>query len=205
MISEAKSSQSPCRVQYSGGDAEAVARKHELTSPRIPERKGELPAQLLEHSLTRFLPQVRQDFRVAMRNETMPVFHESRALFGKVEELAVEDRKHVSGFVRDGLLSIRKADDAEPSRDQGHPRPQKDTFLVRTAMRERPRHRTNCVLRRLAPSCHIHDACDAAHNFALRKFAHATVAARTPEAFSNETRRRNRFPRRVEGIRRDLN
>ena len=67
------------------GDAEAVAREQELAPALIPEREGKLPAQLLEHALLIFLPQVREDLRVAVRDQPMPArlatpraFRESR-------------------------------------------------------------------------------------------------------------------------------
>ena len=51
LISEANSSQSPCRLQNSGADAEAIAAEMQLALAFVPQRDGELSAQPFPHPL----------------------------------------------------------------------------------------------------------------------------------------------------------
>ena len=99
-------------------DAEAVAPEHQASLAFVPQRDGKLPAQPLEHSPLMLLPQVRNDFRVAVFDQPMPARLQLRPLFEVVEKLAVEDHDDVALLVGHRLLAIGEADDAQPARGQ---------------------------------------------------------------------------------------
>src|SRR5690348_608622 len=59
----------PCPEERT--DAEAITAKEEALPPLVPERKGELPPEAVEHSFFVLLPQMRNHFRIAMGREAV--------------------------------------------------------------------------------------------------------------------------------------
>ena len=68
-----------------------VAPENELVSARIPHAKGVLPAQVVEHLLAVFFPQVRDQFRVRVGAEDVAFGLKCLPFFGVVKQLTVED------------------------------------------------------------------------------------------------------------------
>jgi hypothetical protein len=144
-------------------DAEPVAAEHQASPALIPQRDGELPAQPLEHSLLMLLPEMRDDFRVAVLHQTMPARFQLRPLFEVVKQLAIEDHDDVRVLIGHRLLAIREADNAQPARRERDAWLKKETFFVRAAMHQGTRHPPHGFVRHGSLLGQINNACDAAH------------------------------------------
>ncbi len=64
----------------------------------VPQGDGELAAQALEHAFLMLFPKVRNDFRVAVRDQAMAARLQLRPLLEVIEELAVEDHEDALGL-----------------------------------------------------------------------------------------------------------
>ena len=124
-------------------DAEAVAAEREPSSLLLPQRDGKLPAKPLKHALLVIFPQMRDDLRVAMSAQLVPAIRQLGASLCMVKKLAVKHDVNTPVFIRHRLLTIGQAHDAQPTRSQRQPWPDKKAFLIRPTVGERPRHRLN--------------------------------------------------------------
>ena len=81
-----------------------------------PRSRSNIPSLML-------FPKMRNDLRVAVRDQAMPARFQLRALLEIIEQLAVEDHEDAPVLIGDRLLAIRQADDAQPARRQRQPGP----------------------------------------------------------------------------------
>ena len=102
-------------------DAEAIAGQQQLLLAFVPQRDGELAAQLLEDAFAVIFIKMRDQFGVAMGAEVVPLRFELGLDFGIIEQFAVEDDGDGAVFIGDRLLAVREADDL--SRRLARPRP----------------------------------------------------------------------------------
>ena len=109
-------------------------------------------------------PKVRNDFGVAVGDESMSARLQLASLLDVIEQFAVEDDRHAPVFIGDRLLAIRQADDTEPSRGQLHPTPPKEALLIRTAMDQCLGHGVDDALGHRPLSYQIYDTCNATHS-----------------------------------------
>src|SRR5262249_37699958 len=117
-------------------DAEAVAGKNELAPALVPERDGELAAQLLQHALAVILPQVWDELRVAVRAELMAFRHQLGSCLRIIEQLAGEDDRDRAVFVVERLSPVRQADDAQSAIGHGQAGTEKVAVLVGSAVED---------------------------------------------------------------------
>jgi hypothetical protein len=144
-------------------DAESIPSKRELVTMHVIQRHRELTAHALKHSLMTFLPQMRNDLRVAVRVQMMPASDEFRPLLGKIKELAVEDREGTLILIAHRLLAIRQTDDAQPPRSQRHTWTMQETLLVWSSMSQRPRHSFDHTFGHRSPTGQVHHTSNATH------------------------------------------
>ena len=74
----------------------------------------ELASKRFEHAFGVILPQMRQQFGIATSPEFVASPLQLRFALGKIKQLPVEYDMHAAIFVRNRLLPIRKADNAQP-------------------------------------------------------------------------------------------
>ena len=149
------------------GDAEAVAPELQPSLALIPQRDGKLPAQPLEHPFLMLFPQVRNDFGVAVGDEAMPARFQLGPPFDVIEQFAVEDDEDAPVLIGDRLLSIRQADNAQPSRGQRHPGSLEEALFVRAAMQKCARHFLMTPSGNGPLPGQINDACNSTHDVYL--------------------------------------
>lgn len=123
----------------------------------------ELAAQALEHRFVILLPEVGDDFRVAVSDEVMAARRQLRAPLDVIEQLAVEDHKDAPVFVGDRLLAIGKTDDAESPRGEGHTGAMKEALFVRPAMHQSLGHAFDDAFGNSPPPYQIHYSGNATH------------------------------------------
>ncbi len=152
----------PAPIQ--GRDPKAIASEVQLAFLRIPQRDRELSAQMLPSRFAVIFPEMRNDFRVAVRDEAMAFRREFFASLDVIEQLAVEDHEEIALFVRHRLLAIGQSDNAQPARGERDTGPLEKSLLVRTAMEDRARHLLHHTGWRRALPGQIDDPCDAAHS-----------------------------------------
>jgi hypothetical protein len=120
--------------------AHAVTRQKELAALRVPDREREHPVQPLHALLAPLLPGVHEDFRVAMRAETMATTLQLRTQIGVVVDLSVERRPDGARLVGDGLITRVEVDDAEAPDAEREAAVEMETLGVRPAMSQLIRH-----------------------------------------------------------------
>src|SRR5690606_31415786 len=96
-----------------GPDAEAVPGEHELLTPPVVEREGELAVQALEQPLAPLLPAVHEHLGVRARAEAVAGPLELLTELDVVEDLAVEDDQEGAVLVAEGLRAAGQVDDAQ--------------------------------------------------------------------------------------------
>jgi hypothetical protein len=129
-----------------GGDAEAVPGEGDLVAGLVVESDGELAAELEEDVLATFLPEVGDEFGVAVGDEVVAALEEFGALLAVVEEFAVEDDGDGLVFVGDGLLAVGEADNAEAAGGEGEAGAMEEAFFVGAAMDEGAGHALDDLL-----------------------------------------------------------
>ena len=130
-----------------GGDAEAISGEGDLVARLVKESDGELAAELAEDVLATFLPEVGDEFGVAMGDEVVAALEEFGALLAIVEEFAIEDDGDGAVFVCDGLLAIGEVDDAETAGGEGEAGAMEEAFFVEAAMNEGASHAFDDAIR----------------------------------------------------------
>jgi hypothetical protein len=130
-----------------GGDAEAISGEGDLVARLVKESDGELAAELAEDVLATFLPEVGDEFGVAMGDEVVAALEEFGALLAIVEEFAIEDDGDGAVFVCDGLLAIGEVDDAETAGGEGEAGAMEEAFFVGAAMNEGASHAFDDAIR----------------------------------------------------------
>jgi hypothetical protein len=106
----------------------------------IPQRNCELSAQMLEQPFLLLLPEMRNDFRIAVGFQEMAARFEFGPLLHMVEQLAIEHHMSAAVFVRHRLLAVGQSDDAQATRCHDEPRPPIEALLIRTSMQDGVRH-----------------------------------------------------------------
>src|SRR5260221_2632752 len=91
----------------------SVARQKQAALLYVPESDRELPAKALEHRFPELLPKVGQKLGIGAGAKNVALGLEFLALFGIVEEFAVEDDVNGAVFVGEGLAAVFQADDAQ--------------------------------------------------------------------------------------------
>src|SRR5262252_10966218 len=110
-------------------------------------------------------PQMRDDFGVTMGDELMSALPQFRPTLDVIEKLAIKDHKDGAILVRYRLLAICEADNAQPSRSQGHPWPDEETFFVRTAVQQCMGHALDGTFRGQTAPREIDNTGNAAHDW----------------------------------------
>src|ERR1051325_2215159 len=108
-------------------------------------------------------PHMRNHLSVTVRHEAMSTGPKFLASFDVIEQFAVEDYRNAAVFIKDWLLAVGQANDAQPPRSQAQSWPNQKPLLVRSTVQERPRHSLNTSLWHRTLSREIDHACDAAH------------------------------------------
>ena len=144
LISDANSSHSApldvCRDQYNGQMPKRSRARTTPTSTNVVQSEGELPAQMFEHALLVLVPEMRQQFRVAVGSEAMSLRFESVFYLGVVEELTIEDSDDTAVFIGRRLAPVREPDDAEPSVCEANALVLDEAIVVRSPMDQRIGH-----------------------------------------------------------------
>ena len=96
-------------------DPEAIAAEMKLSLPRVPQGDGELAAQPFPHPFVMIFPNVRNDFRITMRAEVVPLPNKFSAAFDVVEQFPVKNHENAAIFVCHRLLPIGEVDNAQAS------------------------------------------------------------------------------------------
>src|SRR4051794_38708737 len=106
---------------------------------------------------------MRDDLRIAVRNEPMPACPQFIPTLDVIKKLAVKDDDDVTILVVDRLLAVCQTDNAQPARSQDEPGPNQKSLLVGTTVQQRAGHSLNAPLGDRTLSRQIDHACDAAH------------------------------------------
>src|SRR3989442_3152380 len=157
-----------------GLDPEPVAPEQECLAGRIPDGKGEHPAEGCDAVRTPLLVEVQHGLGVAGCAERMPAGDETGAQLLVVVDLPVEDDHLGTVFVVDRLPTAAQVDDAEASHPETSGPSHVQPLVVRPTMLERAAHAAHQRLRHRALPVPVHDACDAAHVGWLRSKSDAT-------------------------------
>ena len=104
------------------------------------QSEGELAAQVFEHALLVLVPEMRQQFRVAVGAEAMSLRFEPVFYLGVVEELTIEDSNDTAIFIGRRLAPVREPDDAEPSVCEANALVLDEAIVVRPPMDQRIGH-----------------------------------------------------------------
>src|SRR5207245_6553326 len=80
-------------------DAEAVARQEQPLPPLVVERNGKLAAHAQKGVFLMIFPKMRDDFRIAVRGETVPAAFQVGALLDVIKQFAVVDDKDAAVLV----------------------------------------------------------------------------------------------------------
>ena len=136
-----------------GGDAEAISGEGDLVAGLVIEGDGELATELAEDVLATFLPEVGDEFGVAVGDEVVAALEEFGALFAVVEEFSIEDNGDGVVFVGDGLLAIGEANDAETAGGEGEAGAMEEAFFVGAAVDEGASHAFDDAIWHWAASC----------------------------------------------------
>ena len=151
-----------------GLDAEAIPGGEERVVGAVPEREGELAAQVAQAGRAEVLVEVQGDLAVGAGAEAVAPAFEVALDALEVVELAVDDDLQRLVLAGDRLIAGRQVDDAEPGMAQpdptivGEPRP----LSVRSAVGESERRSLQGVGRnRLPRRIHRHDPTHAAPPF----------------------------------------
>jgi len=95
-------------------DAEAIACREQHVIALVPDGIRKLAAKLVDRPGTSILVQVQRDFAVGSRSEGVPAALQLAADAFEIVKLPVRDDVKPLVFVRDGLITGRQVDDAEP-------------------------------------------------------------------------------------------
>jgi hypothetical protein len=131
----------------------------------INQRKSELPPEVLEHVHTVLFPEMHEDLRVATGTEAVPEALEMSPPLGKIEQLAIVNHGDGAVFIKDGLTSVRQADDAEPSRDQPETGTHQHSALIRSSVQDRPGHALQFACGNLTLPGEVNDSRNSTHDF----------------------------------------
>ena len=142
-------------------DPVAIAREHETSCLRVPDRDREHPAQPPHVLRAVALVEMQMDFGVAMRPERVTVALELAAQLGIVVDLAVLHDDARSVFARHRLVAAGKVDDREAARRERDRAVDVFATAVRPAMHERRAHRGQSLDARRTGS--RRDPTDSAH------------------------------------------
>src|SRR5690606_19501779 len=143
--------------------AKAVAAQLELAAFFIPKGDGELPAELFPHALLVLLPQVRDDFGVAMSNQPVPPGLQFGTAFHMVEEFPIEDDEDVSLLVGHWLLTVGQANDAQTPGNEAHPGAFQETLFIGASMKDGATHHFEDVAGNRSLTGEIDHSCNSAH------------------------------------------
>ena len=133
-------------------DTQRVARQEENRSRGIPlaeikQRQSEHAPQFGQGILAPLFPCVNENFRIRLRCEAVAAKRQALSQVAIVVKLAVEDHRHVFGFVPDGLMAAGQVDDAQPAHPQCEPRrariSRKKALVIGTALAHRGGHGAN--------------------------------------------------------------
>ena len=130
----------PVLAQVQRADSGAVARQHEATCLRVPERQRPLAVHPLEAGVAPDAVRLQNDFRVAARAKTAAARAQFLAQLEVVENLAVEDDPGPLAIIRHRLLPARDVDDGQPRVRQAGPLVAVHAELIRTAVPKGVRH-----------------------------------------------------------------
>src|SRR5262249_1882999 len=100
---------------------------------------------------------------VARGSKHVPAPGELSSELGIVVDLAVEDDPHRAVFVRDGLVSVREVDDAQPAHAERDAPAEMNALVVRPTMRHPAAHRADLTLGDRTAT-RAQDSRDSAHN-----------------------------------------
>ena len=142
-------------------DPVAVAREHEATSRRVPERDREHPAQAPREGGPFLLVEVDEHLGVAVRGEAVAGALELRAQLGVVVELAVLDDVNRAVLVRDRLVAGLQVDDREPAGSQSDRPFDEGAVAVRASVKELRAHPRELL--RVGRPARRDDSADPAH------------------------------------------
>ena len=136
-------------------NAQSISRDEEFLLYGIPDRDGELAIEALQTTWSLLLVEVQKYFRIAMCLEVVPVILEFEPQLAVVEDLTIVDNPETLVFGRNGLLTGREIDNAQPRVCHADRIIHIDSELVRPAVSDHGEHLAKQVLRRSSSSPQI--------------------------------------------------
>ncbi len=121
-------------------NAKAIPRQNEQVATLIPQGKGELTPQVLEHVLGMIFPKMGNDFRVTVSGKAMALRLQAGFQLGIIEQLAVKDHGNRAVLIGNGLPTVPQPDDAQATRSHTDGRAIKEAVFIRPAVDHRLRH-----------------------------------------------------------------
>src|SRR5579871_4513104 len=157
---------------------------------------------MAEHVFLMIFPEMRDEFRIAMRGKAVSFRFELLLDFEVIEEFAVEDGGDGAIFVVKRLFAVREADDAETAVGEADAGLLEITVLIRAAMNDGVGHALQNAVRHGPVPRQIHNPCDAAHasNGLSDSQCRPPGAARTLNGAAAKLEKAPCFPSVIKGI-----
>ena len=154
------------RGEEDGLLAHVVAGEEEAAVRGVPDGGAEHAAQVGEAVLALFLVEVEDDLDVGARAEGVALRDELAAEVGAVVDFAVADEEDVALLVRDGLVSVGYAVDAEAPLPEGDDVVGVEAGVIRPPVRHDVRHRPDAIGVSVAnKTCNATHGLDSLHRF----------------------------------------
>ncbi len=144
-------------------DAEAIPGEKQLSRLRVPDGEREHSVEVAHRVRAELLVGVDHHLGVRPGLESMAELREKVAQALVVVDFAIEDDPERPVFVRDRLMASLDVDDGEPPRGEPGPGVEEGSFIVRTAVGDRSRHRFENGPVGFLGGNRIEDAADATH------------------------------------------